>query len=240
MTEVIDKGLIVNPEKDEIVQSGDKEYYCRALKTKLVTAEDTLSDIIAEYAKPYVNEGDILFISEKMIACLQKRAIPISSIKPGFFARFLSRFVTKPPIGVALNMPEMMQCAIDEGGLPRILLATIAGAIGKLFRRKGWFYRVAGQRVASIDGPNEYTIPPYNNYIVLAPLDADKTAESIADMLDGVIVLIVDVNDLGANILGRSEEVDTDLITDLLKQNPLGQGDQSTPMGVLTPSLFSE
>jgi hypothetical protein len=128
-----------------------------------------------------------------------------------------------------------MQCAIEECGLFKILLASVAGMFGKLFRKKGWFYKIAGPKAAGIDGPCEYTIPPYDQYVVLTPLDPETTAKNIAKTLDGVTVLIVDVNDYGALILGSSETIDNNRIVSLLRQNPMGQSTQSTPMGILRP-----
>ena len=107
-------------------------------------------------------------------------------------------------------------------------------AIGKLFGRKGWFYHVAGYRAAGVDGPCDFTIPPYNEYVVLAPLAPKQTAKDIAKTLDGVTVLVTDINDLGCTILGSSQKVDLVILGELLRQNPLGQGDESTPMGLLT------
>jgi len=226
-------GLYINPGKKEIVQSDNGNYLCYAIKTRIITEEDSLTDIIIEYAAPSLQKGDILFLSEKMVACTQGRALPLDSVKPSLTAKFLSRFVTKSNAGIGLAMPETMQCAIDECGRARILLASLAGMFGKLFRQKGWFYKAAGYRAACIDGPCGYTIPPYNNYVVLAPLEPDNTAASIAGMLDGVIVLIVDVNDFGGEILGSSEIIDKNRIKRLLRQNPLGQSHESTPMGIL-------
>jgi len=208
-------------------------YLFRAIKTKVVTEQDSLADIVASYAKPYLRQGDILILSEKMVACAQGRALPVSLIKPGFIARLLSRFVTKSSAGSNLAVPEAMQCAVDECGRIRILLAAAAGAVGKLLRQKGWFYIVAGYKASCIDAPSAHTIPPYNKYVILAPLRPDRTASSIAKTLDDTVVLIVDVNDLGARILGSSKKIDDELIMDLLRDNPLGQADESTPMGIL-------
>ena len=230
-------GVYVNPGKNEIVQSDNNDKYsCRAVRTKIITRDDSLAEIIAEYAKPHLENGDILFLSEKMVACAQGRAIPVSEIKPRFTAALLSGFVTKSSAGIGLAMPETMQCAIDECGHIKIMLAAAAGMIGKLFRRKGWFYKVAGYRAACIDGPCEYAIPPYNNYVVLAPLEPDYTALKIAEILDGVTVLIVDINDLGGSVLGSSAKIDKEHIIALLRQNPLGQSCESTPMGILRKS----
>jgi hypothetical protein len=170
-----------------------------------------------------------------MIAITQGRAVEFSSVKAGFLARLLSRFVIKSKGGMGLGEPETMQCAINECGRLRIILAAIAGMFGRLFRKKGWFYKVAGYRAAGIDGRCEHTIPPYDQYIVLTPLDPELTAKNVSKELDGVIVLIVDVNDIGGNILGSSEQVDHERIIGLLRQNPLGQSGQSTPMGILRP-----
>ncbi|MCL2099784.1 MAG: coenzyme F420-0:L-glutamate ligase [Oscillospiraceae bacterium] len=226
-------GLRVNPGKNEIVQSDKEKYLCHAIKTRVVKSGDSLADIIDEYAKMYLQKGDIIFLSEKMVACAQGRALPLTSIKPGFTAKFLSKFVTRSSAGIGLAMPETMQCALKECGYFRILFASAAGMFGKLFGKKGWFYKAAGYRAACIDGPCDYTIPPYNEYVVLSPLDPDLTAANIAERLDGVTVLIVDINDLGGNILGSSGEIDKNNILDLLRQNPLGQSCQSTPIGIL-------
>ena len=110
------------------------------------------------------------------------------------------------------------------------------GAVGKLFGKKGWFYRVAGEKVAAIDGPCEYTLPPYNHYVVLAPKDSGETARQISRQLGGITVLIVDANDLGCKILGSSDKgADLEMFLHLLKQNPLGQSDQCTPIGIFRP-----
>ncbi|MFV0352966.1 MAG: coenzyme F420-0:L-glutamate ligase [Oscillospiraceae bacterium] len=225
----------VNDGKQELVGADGGQFYCYAIPTKLVTDQDTVNDVVAEFAKPVLQPDDILFISEKMVACTQGRAIPMEKIKPGFWARFLCKFVSKTPGGIGLGMPETMQCAIEECGLPRILLATGVSAVGKLFRQKGWFYHVAGEKAAAIDGPCHWTIPPYNHYVVLSPTEPDKVAKDASNALGGNLVLIVDLNDRGGKILGGSAAYKEEDLLPLLRQNPLGQADQSTPMGILRP-----
>ena len=133
-------------------------------------------------------------------------------------------------------MPETMQCAIEECGIFRILLASAVGFVGKIFGKKGWFYHVAGRKAAAIDGPCRWTIPPYNHYVVLAPENPREVAKQISQQLGGYLVLIVDLNDFGGEILGASEE---DFCVEnwlpLLRQNQLGQSDESTPVGILRP-----
>ena len=229
-------GLKVNHGKKKLVQWGEEYYQCYAIKTKVVSPHDRLADIIKTYAEPVIEEGDILFVSEKMVACAQGRAIPLHTIKPSFLARFLSRFVTRSSAGIGLSMPETMQCALDECGAFRILLAAAVGMAGKLLGKKGWFYRIAGYRATCIDGPCAHTIPPYNQHVVLAPLMPDSVALSMSLQLGGNTVLIIDANDIGVEILGHSHPIAVSKVRCLLKQNPLGQSKESTPMGILRPA----
>lgn len=226
--------LHVNEGKLERLFINEKQYECFVIKTPLITGRDYLDGVISNYVNPYVSADDVVFISEKIIAILQNRAILLSSIEYGFWAEFLSRFVKKSKHGIGLGMPETMQCAIDEVGLFRILIAASIGCIGKIFKQSGWFYHVAGRRVAAIDGPCHYTLPPYNQFVVLAPILPDEVSEYIKMQLGCKQVLIVDCNDLGVDILGNSGDC-IDLITmkKILKQNPLGQSIEQTPVGII-------
>lgn len=204
------------------------------VQTHLVTEQDRIADVAVHYGAPYLfQQEDVLFISEKCVACTQGRAIPLAQIHPRPLARFLSSHVTKTPHGIGLGMPETMECALQECGTPRILLAAAVSVVGKLFHQKGWFYTVAGYKARSIDGPCHNTIPPYNHYVVLGPLEPDRVAREIADQV-GHRVIIVDINDLEGQILGTSDtSMDRKLYARILKDNPLGQDDQQTPMGII-------
>ena len=126
-----------------------------------------------------------------------------------------------------------MEMALRECGTLRILFAAAISAIGKLFRRRGWFYKVAGYKARSIDGPTPNTIPPYNHCVVLGPEKPDKTAEEIAKSI-GFATIIVDINDLDGVILGASDKsLDRLLYAEILSDNPLGQDCQQTPMGII-------
>ena len=222
-----------NPGK-RLVRTVDGEDWLRIpVKTHLITKEDDMADVVVRYPKPLMREGDILFISEKAVACTQNRAIPMEDIKPRKLAVTLSRYVTKTPAGIGLGIPETMEMALQECGTLRILFAAFCSVIGKILGKKGWFYIVAGPKARGIDGPTEGTIPPYDHYVVLTPADPMGTAKRLAQAL-GHPVAIVDINDLGANILGFSEKRPTlDWLARALGDNPLGQGSESTPMGIL-------
>lgn len=201
--------------------------------TPVIGKGDDMAEVLSNVLRGRIEEGDLLFISEKSVACAQGRAIPVESIRPRALATVLSRFVYKSTHGIGLSMPETMEVALRECGVVRILLAAAVSAIGKLFGKRGWFYLVAGKKAAAIDGPCPNTIPPYNRCVVPAPLHPDQECRRISLAL-GCPVAIVDVNDLGGKVLGvSSKRLDRNLIVQTLRDNPLGQGDEHTPAGIL-------
>ena len=69
--------------------------------------------------------------------------------------------------------------------------------------------------------------------MVLGPLEPDKVARQIKERI-GYDVCIVDANDLDVQILGvSSESIDKEQFARILKDNPLGQDAQQTPMGII-------
>lgn len=229
--------LTSNEGKNELIEVDGVSYHRLPIKTHVVTDEDDIVEVAEQYAGAHLQDGDILFISEKCVACSQKRAIFLKDIKPRRLAVFLSKHVTKTPHGIGLGIPETMEMALRECGTPRILLAAFCSVIGKLLGKRGWFYVVAGRKAAAIDGPTPNTLPPYNECVVLGPNDPDATAAKIAARV-GQKVIIIDLNDLGGNILGTSEPtIDRDWCVRVLQDNPLGQSSEQTPMGIIRPAL---
>ena len=225
--------LMPNEKKNQNIVVDGRTFARLPIKTHVVTAEDQIADVAEKYAKEHMQDGDILFISEKCVACTQRRAIPMSEIHPRPLAKFLTKFVYKSPYGIGLGIPETMEMALRECGVPRILFAAFCSAFGKLFRQRGWFYKIAGYKAESIDGPTPNTIPPYNTCVVLGPEQPDRVAREIAERI-GQRVAIVDVNDLSGKILGISQDdMDREFIARILKDNPLGQSAQQTPMGII-------
>jgi len=208
------------------------------IKTRIILKGDNLLMAIEdglEEADADLQLDDILFVSEKAVGASQGRYFLLDdgSLKPRRLAVLLSRFVTKTPGGIGLGIPETMECALNECGTPRILFAAFISAFGKLFGRKGDFYRIAGTKARSIDGPTSGTIPPFNRAVSLAPEDPDGVSRTIAEHFN-CRAAVVDVNDLGGNILGiYPPELDRDLLVEILSDNPLGQGKASTPVGII-------
>lgn len=223
-----------NENKSLEVNIGSETYLRIPIKTHVVMPNDDLLAVMKEYVPPYLESGDILFITEKIVAISQGRAYPIKDVEARPLAKWLSKYVTKTPHGIGLGIPETMEMALRECGTPRILFAAFVSVLGKLVGRKGDFYRVAGSKARAIDGPTSGTMPPFNTYVVLGPDQPEKVAKKIKQVLNkDVIVTIVDINDLGGNILGSSDVMDVNRVLAILKDNPLGQDAQGTPIGII-------
>ena len=222
-----------NENKSLTIEVDGVVYERYPIKTHVVTDKDDIRDVAQNYAQEHMQQGDLLFISEKCVACTQKRAIPMDEIKPRPLAKLLCKFVYKSPYGIGLSIPQTMEMALRECGTVKILFAAFCSAFGKLVGKRGIFYDIAGPKAKSIDGPCDCTIPPYNNYVVLGPENPDEVAKAIKQRI-GFDVRIVDINDLDGTILGTSDDsIDRLLYARVLKDNPLGQSRQQTPMGII-------
>ncbi|MCI1018243.1 coenzyme F420-0:L-glutamate ligase [Microbacterium sp. C5A9] len=212
-----------------------KSYARIPVKTRVVMPNDDLDAVITEYAKDAVQPGDLLFVTEKIVAITQGRSYRLDEITPRPLARFLSRYVVRTSYGIGLGMPETMEMALRECGTIRILFAAGVSVITKAFGRRGDFYRIAGDKARAIDGPTKNTIPPYNEAVVLGPKNPREVALRVQKLVGaGVDVAVVDINDIGGNILGSTlDKAGERRLVQILGDNPLGQATQSTPMGIV-------
>ena len=237
------------------IQIKGKTYLRFPVKTDLFKKGDDVTQKIVEYTLHYINilksrskynkllqKKWFIVVSEKIIAIAQGRSYFIWEIKPNFWAKTLSNFVTKTPYGIGLGSPWTMQLAINEVGLPRIILATIVSQIGKLFGIGGLFYHVVGPTVRAIDGPTEYSLYPSNVSAKLGPKEPEKVASQIHKAIvqsskfkvqSFIGTVIIDANDLGQNVLGNSTGLDNKLIESIFKDNPMGQTNEQTPIVVV-------
>lgn len=212
----------------------DGKIYARLpIKTHVILATDPIVSTIKSYVDNYLQADDVIIISEKIIAIMQGRSFPIKDIHPSFWAKTFAKFVLKTPYGIGLGSPWTMQLAIEEAGLCRIFLGAIAVIVTKPFGLRGVFYKVVGKRVNAIDGPCDYTLPPYNKYAKLPPKDPDKVAREIKDEI-GHEVVIIDANDLGVDVLGKSsKEIENSFAKAVFRDNPLGQTNEQTPICIV-------
>lgn len=210
----------------------DNEIYDRyAIKTRFVKEKENYIQIIEEYIKPIYKEGDIVSISEKIIALCQGRTIRRKEIKVGFWAKFLSKFASHPKTGIGVGEAIKMQYAINTVGLVKVIYASIISAITKLFGKKGKFYEIVGQEVSGLDGFYGKIWEEYADLGIKIPENPNGVCNEIKEKL-GIISMIVDANDLGQEILGKCKELELkeEKLKQMIRDNPAGQGRECTPL----------
>lgn len=245
-----------NQDKQLDITVAGQEYRRYPLKTELVKNGDNLTDFVTARLKNFFrhltqekNHADYadkewhLLISEKIVAITQGRSYFVWDIQPSWWARFLSKRVTRTPYGIGLGSPWTMQLAIQEVGLPRILYAAVGGAIGKAFGKRGVFYNLVGSDIRAIDGPTEYSVYPSNVSAKLAPKDPDLVAQQLSAAIRAALprkvaanfqgTVVIDSNDIGRNVLGKDVAASDKLFEDIFGDNPLGQGSEQTPLAVV-------
>ncbi|OGK14536.1 hypothetical protein A3H80_04085 [Candidatus Roizmanbacteria bacterium RIFCSPLOWO2_02_FULL_37_19] len=223
--------LTANSGKKLTSQVDTVAYYRYSIKTHRISEKDTILQIVKKYTQKHLRKGDMVVISERVVAITQGRSIPIKDINPSWWAQKLYTYVYKHPGGIGLRSPYTMEIAIREAGLLRILLAAFLAVMTKPFGLRGVFYHVAGHGVNAIDGPTPYTLPPGNTSVTLGPENPEKVSQEIEDAL-GFGVVIIDANDYGVRVLAKSHRIDLsdNMLRRIFSDNPMGQSDEQTPI----------
>jgi len=199
------------------------------IRTHIITEQDEIVSLVRRYAEGVAGSKDIVAIAESVLAITQKRAILPDAIHPGLMARLLCRFPAKHG---SLATPVAMQLAIQEAGLPKILLGCAAAAAGRLIGKKGFFYLVAGRNLALIDDVAG-TMWPYEKHIILGPKEPVQTVRAIKKAT-GAEAVIADVNDIKCvDILAATSPESERIAKEALVDNPFGNDDQQTPIVVI-------
>lgn len=224
--------FVRNPEKQVGIVAMGKHFDRYPIRTHYVrVGQDHYIDLIRKYVLPVWREGDILSISEKVVSLCQGDVVYKKDVKVSGLARLLSRHVHYDPIaGLHLAIPEKMQVAIDQVGVPRILLAAACTVFTRPFGKHGVFYRVAGRQAAGIDGFESDGFKEYNDMAILCPSNSDEVCADILKQT-GIRAMIVDANDFGVEILGAAKTIPytMDEMQSLIRDNPACQEDECTP-----------
>lgn len=222
-----------NEGKNLVISTEYGDYARYPVKTHVITKDDVLEDVLDKYVKDYVQEGDTIIMSEKIVAISQGRAFPVDEIKVSGLAKFLSKFVTRTSYGIGLAMPQTMELCIREVGRVKVIFAAIIAGIAKIFGKRGVFYNICGMKARAIDGPCEYTLPPYNHYAKMAPDKPDEVAERLSKHI-GTDVVIIDANDIAATVLGKPRrDYEEKFASQVFGDNPLDQCSQQTPIAIV-------
>lgn len=223
--------FIANEGKNVEIEVNGVTYMRHAIKTHFVKQGESYIDIFEKYVSPIYEEGDIVSSAEKIIALCQNRVVRRDELKIGFWAKLLSKFASHPDTGVGVGETIKMQYAIKKAGLLKVLWASFAGGVCKLFGRKGVFYEIVGSDVAGLDGFYDHVWSEYRDIGIENPENPSGVCDEIKEKL-GISTMIVDANDLGQELLGYSSDITLteEELLGLIRDNPTGQGQQTTPL----------
>lgn len=224
-----------NPEKPLVLEVEGKQYYRCPIHTHFIKPGENLSELVRQYVKPYFQEGDVVYISEKIVSLCQKDIIPKETLKISRTAKFLSRFAsTNDSAGIGVHNVYKMQVAIMLCGKPKVVFASLAAGVGRVFGKRGVFYQITGPQVAGLDGFYSTYFPEYKQFGIMTPKEPDKAAAQVEEDT-GVHCCLADINDFGGDVLAISPKApfSKELLQALLKDNPAGNGKEMTPFVLL-------
>ena len=223
-----------NAGKNLVIEVDGEKYERFPVRLPVIMDGDDIYKIIKDATEGFIGPDDLIYVSEKIVAISQGRAFKVDEIKVSRLANFLQKYVTKTDVGIGLGSPQTMELAIRELGRIRILFAAAVAAVTKPLGIKGAFYVICGPKARAIDGPCHYTIPPFNNYAKLAPKEPNKVAKKLRDTLKVKEAIVIDANDIGQNILGKSNrKLNNKQLAAVFKDNPLGQSNEQTPCAIV-------
>ena len=203
------------------------------IRTPVLMPGDDMAGVIRQHAGEFLRPGDTVVMSESAVAIMQGRARDWRTIHPTRFARWLSSRVVKTTYGTGLRSPYAMQYAIELSGVLRVLLALPAHVVGRLLGKKGWFYLVAGLNARMMDAEHTMGIAEFYEMCIPAPADPPGTARALK-AATGYDIAICDINDIApawcvASTLPKDR---VRLLERSFDDNPLGQTDEQTPIGI--------
>ena len=222
---------INNSFKEENWKSLNNGIKLLPIKTHILGRLDNPYDLLKEYSKSIIKNGDILTIGETPLAIMQGRYILPRTLKVNFLTRLLCRgFNPTSSLATACGM----QSLINLVGPSRVICSWLIGGFLKIFRIKGIFYRLAGSQARLIDDITG-TTPPYDQTIVLGPINVELFCEQASKEL-AINIAVVDVNDLGkVKILACNQGCDQKILKKALLSNPAGNANQHTPIVLVRP-----
>ena len=221
-----------------IIEGQNGKKYARfAIQTHFVQRGESQKELVEKYVRPLYQEGDVLSFGAKVMCMCVESVKTRDEVKPGFWTKFLWRFVGINHTGVGMHEPYKLQLVIDICGLPRVLLAVFCSAVTKPFGIHGVFYKVCGKGVGGIDGFYfRSSFDLYKQMALINPDHPDELCEELAKQT-GIPVVLMDANDLQRDQLGKSKNfpLTDEEIQDAMRDNPSGQGDELTPLILIRP-----
>ncbi|MCM1496137.1 MAG: hypothetical protein NC089_10120 [Bacteroides sp.] len=230
-------------------KKGKIEYYIRGtvwvdghmyerygIKTHFIEVGEDYIELMKRYVLPFIEEGDIVSTSEKVISMCQSNVVFMQDMKLSWLTKLLSRFGTKTESGIGITEPYKLQLMIDMKGMGRVLYAGAAGIFGKLMGRQGVFYEILGEEAAGIDGFYDHSaFEAYHTMATLNPREPNRVCNEVLEKCH-IPLMIVDANDINVNILGKAKilnDISNETLAALIEDNPAGQDDECTPFIII-------
>lgn len=205
-------------------------YTIVTVPTRILTHKDNICDAILEFGKDKIGPKDVVCVAESVVAITQGRYKRSEDFHPTFLAKVLCHMF---PSWGSLSNWYAMQSLMDAEGSGKVLFAFICGFLGKCVGKSGIFYKMAGEQARLIDDITG-TMPPFDKCLVYGPANPAKVAEEITKATGSFGAAVADVNDLKrAAVLGVSAGVDPDLVSQILIDNPFGNGSERTPICII-------
>lgn len=215
------------------LQVGRRTFERVLVRTPWLESGTDLAEVLETYVKPHARPGDLLIVSEKALVHATGRGVPAATVQAGPLAHALASRVQPTKGSRGLSIPEKMQFVIEQVGRLRVVAAALAGAATRPIGIRGAFYVVAGRVARDMDGMR----PPYEDLLLppLSPSEGRIVAQQLLDHV-GMPVAIVDINDRGGSVRAvAGSAIGPRLLRRALRDNPLGQRGQSTPVGIVRP-----
>lgn len=230
-------------------QKGDIEYYIRGtievdgrtyerygIKTHFIEVGEDYIELMNRYVVPFVEEGDMLSTSEKVISMCQANVVRMEDMKLSWFTKFMSKFGKKTDSGIGITEPYKLQLMIDMKGLPKVLWAAFCGVLGKIVGKRGVFYEILGEEVAGIDGFYSHSsFEVYHTMATLIPREPSKVCNEIYEKCH-IPCMIVDANDISVEVIGKSDvlkDIPDAKLAARIADNPAGQDNELTPFIII-------
>jgi hypothetical protein len=223
-------------QQNSILTLNNKIFERIGIRTHKILFGENLVEIITRYAGDVIQTGDIVCLSQKVVSICENNVIHISQVKAGWLARLITRYVTKWPNDIGYSRPEKMQVAIQQAGFLRMLCAVIIGGFTrKILRRRGDFYRIAGNQISEIDGFNPKAMPPFDEYAMLPAKDERGVCQRIYNRF-GTPTYIIDGNNINVKVVAMSDgfgALNKADLRQIMLDNPMGQDDELLPIFLL-------
>ena len=200
------------------------------ITTRILTPKDDIVDAIEHYTRDIITADDVVTVAESVVAITQGNIVRPDEMHISDLAKLCCLFI--PDYG-SLATPHGMQALMDREGEWRVAGALVAGFLGKIIGIRGLFYKWGGRQAALIDDVTG-TMPPFDKCVVYGPEKPEEVVANLKARMNCFGAMIADVNDLKrSRIVAATPEMDAQLASDLLIDNPFGNASQKRPICVL-------